>query len=234
MLNKFVIILMVSTLASNALPVEHSKQVAAAPAAATGPALYSIEGRIHPLNPAVSVPERWPADISLALNGGEYLGFVQADGSFRISGVPSGSHVLYVHHADIFFPPVRVDITHNGKFRARKLSHLRPSQVVKLPYPLMLEPGMPRSYFRIREQWNILDYMLNPMVLLMVVPLILMLLLPRLINDPETKREIENIQFPKIPTGVPDLSDMLTSLLSGKRPVEKEKKPIKGGARRRN
>lgn len=234
MLNKFVIILMVSTLVSSSLAVEHSYQVRAAPAAAAaGAGLYTIEGRILPLDPAVRMPERWPADISLALNGGEYLGFVQSDGSFRISGVPSGSHVLYAHHADIFFQPIRFDIAHNGKFRPRKLSHLRPSQVVKLPYPLLLKPGMPRRYFRNREQWNILDYMLNPMVLLMVVPLILMLLLPRLINDPETKREIENIQFPKIPTGVPDLSDMLTSFLTGKQPVEKEKKPVVGSSSRK-
>ncbi|XP_017856800.1 PREDICTED: ER membrane protein complex subunit 7 homolog [Drosophila arizonae] len=201
MLNKFVIILMVSTLASNRVTA------ARAPAPAAGPALYTIEGSILPLDPAVRVPERWPADVSLALNGGEYLGFVQADGSFRISGVPSGSYVLYAHHADIFFQPIRIDIAHNGKFRARKLSHLRPSQVVKLPYPLMLKPGMPRRYFRTREQWNILDYMLNPMVLLMV--------------------------FPKIPTGVPDLSDMITSFLTGNRPVEKEKKPTGGGSSRK-
>ncbi|EDW12478.1 ER membrane protein complex subunit 7 homolog [Drosophila mojavensis] len=226
MLNKFVIILMVSTLASNQVTAAR----APAPAPAAGPALYTIEGSILPLDPAVRVPERWPADVSVALNGGEYLGFVQVDGSFRISGVPSGSYVLYAHHADIFFSPIRIDIAHNGKFRARKLSHLRPSQVVKLPYPLMLTPGMPRRYFRTREQWNILDYMLNPMVLLMVVPLILMLLLPRLINDPETKREIENIQFPKIATGMPDLSDMITSFLTGNQPVEKAKKP----SRKRN
>lgn len=223
---------MVCTLDSYSMPVELPRQLVAAKSG-VGHALYSIEGIVLPPDPTLRLTDRWPADISLSINGGEYLGFVQADGNFVISGVPSGSYVLHADHADIFFQPIRVDITQTGKLRARKLCYLRPSQVLKLPYPVMLKPGMRRRYFRSREQWNIMDYMLNPMVLLMVVPLLLMLLLPRLINDPETKREIENIQFPKIHTGVPDLSDVLTSLLTGKHPLEKQKKAIAGASSRR-
>jgi len=36
------------------------------------------------------------------------------------------------------------------------------------------------------------------MVLMMVLPLLLMLVLPKMINDPETKKEIDNLQFPKV------------------------------------
>lgn len=35
---------------------------------------------------------------------------------------------------------------------------------------------------------------------MMVLPLLVMLVLPKMINDPETKKEIENIQFPKVST----------------------------------
>jgi len=38
------------------------------------------------------------------------------------------------------------------------------------------------------------------MVLMMVLPLLLMLVLPKMINDPETKKEIDNLQFPKVRT----------------------------------
>ncbi|XP_034473884.1 ER membrane protein complex subunit 7 homolog [Drosophila innubila] len=190
--------------------------------------LHTIEGLILPPNPELHVGKKWPADITVSVNGGEYLGFVRQDGNFVVSGVPSGSYVLEAQHPDIYFQPVLVDISYKGNFRARKLSHIRPNQVVKLPYPLYLKPIRRHRYFRIREQWNIMDYVLNPMVLLMVVPLVLMLLLPRLINDPETKREIENIQFPKIPTVVPDFGDMLTSFLAGKRSPEKQKKASTG------
>lgn len=190
--------------------------------------LYTIEGVIMPPDAELHVTNEWPADITLSINGGEYKGFVRRDGKFVISGVPSGSYILDIYHPDIHFQSVRVEINTSGKIRARKLSYLRPQQIQKLPYPLHLKPLGRRKYFRMREQWSITDYVLNPMVLLMVVPLMLMLLLPRLINDPETKREIENIQFPKIPNGVPDLSDMLSSFLAGKRSAEKPKKATVG------
>lgn len=190
--------------------------------------LYTIEGVIMQPDAELLVSAEWPADITLSINGGEYKGFVRLDGKFVISGVPSGSYILDIYHPDVHFKSVRVEINTSGKIRARKLSYLRPQQIQKIPYPLSLKPLGRRKYFRMREQWNITDYVLNPMVLLMVVPLMLMLLLPRLINDPETKREIENIQFPKIPNGVPDLSDMLSSFLAGKRIAEKPKKSIVG------
>lgn len=40
------------------------------------------------------------------------------------------------------------------------------------------------------------------MVLMMALPLLLMLVLPKMINDPETKKEIENIQFPKVTASI--------------------------------
>ncbi|KAM8717706.1 hypothetical protein ACLKA7_004412 [Drosophila subpalustris] len=194
----------------------------------TADELHNIEGVVLPADPQLRVGAKWPADITVSLNGGEYLGFVRHDGNFVISGVPAGSHVLEIYHPDIYFQAVRVDISNKGKYRARKLSHIRPNQVVKLPYPLFMKPLGRRRFFRLREQWNIMDYVMNPMVLLMIVPLLLMLVLPRLINDPETKREIENIQFPKIPTVVPDFGDLLTSFLAGKRSAEKQKKTSTG------
>ncbi|KAH8411930.1 hypothetical protein KR222_002523, partial [Zaprionus bogoriensis] len=187
--------------------------------------LYTIEGVILRPDPALRVGAKWPADINLSINSGEYKGYVRRDGSFVISAVPAGSYIIDVHHPDILIQSVRVEISSSGRIRARKLSYLRPQQIQKLQYPLHLKPLGRRKYFRMRETWNFMDYVMNPMVLLMVVPLMLMLLLPRLINDPETKREIENIQFPKIPNGMPDLSDMLTSFLAGKRNPDKPKKP---------
>lgn len=64
------------------------------------------------------------------------------------------------------------------------------------------------------------------MVLMMVLPLLLMLVLPKMINDPETKKELENIQFPKMNNEMPEISEMFTSLFSGGAPkqTEKEKK----------
>lgn len=50
------------------------------------------------------------------------------------------------------------------------------------------------------------------MVLMTVLPLVLMMILPRL-NDPETRKEMEQIQMPKMDT--PELSEIMTSFFGG-------------------
>ncbi|ALC41305.1 CG8397 [Drosophila busckii] len=194
---------------------------------------YTIEGKVYAPEvgpgPAPGMPmtstSKWQVDVVVSINNGEYKGFVREDGNFVISGVPSGSYVLDVYHPDVFYEPVRVEINPKGKFRARKVNYVQPAQVVQLPYPLRLKPLMRFKYFQTREQWKITDFLFSPMVLMMALPLLLMLVLPKMINDPETKKEIENMQFPKMGNDMPEISEMLTSFLSGKQP-EKEKKPV--------
>ncbi|EDW74388.1 uncharacterized protein Dwil_GK21889 [Drosophila willistoni] len=203
--------------------------------------LYTIEGRVvtpenccGPIAPNQGVVpalssggNKWQVDLSITINDGEYRGYVREDGQFIISGVPSGSYVLEIQHPDVFYEPVRVEITPKGKFRARKVNFVQPAQVIQVPYPLRMKPLMRFKYFQTREQWKITDFLFSPMVLMMVLPLLLMLVLPKMINDPETKKEIENMQFPKMTNDLPEISDMLTSFLTGKQPEPKEsKKPV--------
>nr|XP_016928855.1 ER membrane protein complex subunit 7 homolog [Drosophila suzukii] len=199
--------------------------------------LYTIEGRVSPPDsifppaqggrgaPVNKDAPKWQTEVTLSINDGEFKGFVREDGQFMISGVPSGSYILDVHHPDVFYEPVRVEINPKGKFRARKVNFVQPAQIMQVPYPLRVKPLMPFKYFQTREQWKITDFLFSPMVLMMVLPLLLMLVLPKMINDPETKKEIDNLQFPKMGNDMPEISEMLTSLLTGKQPEPKEKKP---------
>ncbi|KAH8350721.1 hypothetical protein KR084_004900, partial [Drosophila pseudotakahashii] len=173
----------------------------------------------------LNLPKTWLRDITLSIDNGKIKGFVRLDGRFLISGVQNGSHILQVEHPDIYFQPVKVEITVKGKYRARKVNYIQPSIINQVPYPLRLQPLVRRTYFRNREQWRIVDVILNPMVLVMVLPLLLMLLVPKIIKDPEAKKELDNIQFPKINV-MPELSDMLSSFLSGKKNMESEEKEI--------
>ncbi|XP_022230015.1 ER membrane protein complex subunit 7 homolog [Drosophila obscura] len=197
--------------------------------------LYTIEGRVSPPDSILAPGQgsglnkddnKWQVDVTITINDGEYKGFVREDGQFIISGVPSGSYVLDVHHPDVFYEPVRVEINPKGKFRARKVNFVQPAQIMQVAYPLRMKPLMPFKYFQTREQWKITDFMFSPMVLMMVLPLLLMLVLPKMINDPETKKEIDNLQFPKMTNDMPEISEMLTSFLTGKQPEPKEKKPL--------
>ncbi|XP_030377232.1 ER membrane protein complex subunit 7 homolog [Scaptodrosophila lebanonensis] len=185
--------------------------------------LYTIEGLVMPPEPQLGIKGNWQRLLTLSVDNGDYKGFVHQNGRFVVSGVPSGSYILYIHHPDLQFLPVRIEINSKGKIRARKLNLVQPRVVVHIAYPLVLKPLGRNRYFYLREQWRILDVLLNPMVLIMVLPLILMMVLPRMINDPETKREIENIQFPKVTQEIPDLSELLTSFWSDQKPPARKK-----------
>lgn len=83
--------------------------------------LYTIEGRVAPPEsifppgqgspgsrgaPMSKETSKWQTEVSITINDGEFKGFVREDGQFIISGVPSGSYILDVHHPDVFYEPV--------------------------------------------------------------------------------------------------------------------------------
>lgn len=180
---------------------------------------YQVEGKVFP--PELASDENyknWVQNTDIMLhtdNSGIFRGFLKSDGSFVINKVPSGSFILEVHNPDYFYEQVRVEINSKGKFRARKVSHIQPSQVIQLPYPLKLKALTTFRYFQQREQWKITDFLFSPMVLMMVLPLILLVLLPKIMSDPEAKKELENIQLPGLGTEMPDVSEMLSKFLGG-------------------
>lgn len=188
---------------------------------------YTIEGRVYALD-QFAVPPNWQANTRLHVNGGEFIGFVREDGTFIIHNIPSGSYVLEVLHPQFSYEPVRVEINTKGKYRARKVNYIQTSQVIQVPYPLLMKPLSRTRYFQIREQWRITDFLANPMVLMMVLPLLLIMVLPKMMNDPETKKEMEQIgSLTKFE--MPEMSQMMTNLLSGAPQNEKapSKKSIK-------
>ena len=95
---------------------------------------------------------------------------------------------------DYYYESVRVDINSKGKVRARKVNNVQPSQVNQLPYPLRMKSQGRFKYFQAREEWKVTDMLMNPMVIMMVLPLLLITVLPKMMNDPETKREMEQMQ----------------------------------------
>lgn len=108
--------------------------------------------------------------------------------------MPSGSYLLEVINPDYYYESVRVDINSKGKVRARKVTNVQPSQVNQLPYPLRMKSQGRFKYFTAREEWKVTDMLMNPMVIMMVLPLLLITVLPKMMNDPETKKEMEQMQ----------------------------------------
>ncbi|KAI4467381.1 hypothetical protein MML48_2g00007709 [Holotrichia oblita] len=162
---------------------------------------HVIEGKVFPLDVPYTQPN-WQANTRIHVNGGEYLGFVKEDGTFVIHNIPSGSYIVEALNSELTYELVRVEINSKGKFRAR-----RDEQNIS-------------KY----EQWRVTDFLLNPMVLMMVLPLLLIMVLPKMMNDPETKKEMEQFGSLKFP----GVSDMVTNIFAGAPPnPQQPKKALK-------
>ncbi|XP_022181811.1 ER membrane protein complex subunit 7 homolog isoform X1 [Myzus persicae] len=184
--------------------------------------LYDIEGTVMLPNLTTS----WLAETVIQLKGGEAVGFLRKNGSFLISKVPSGSYIVEVVNPNYVYEPIRVEINSKGKYRARKVNYIQSSHVHQMPYPLEFVNYMPAKYFYTREQWKVTDFLFNSMVLTMVLPLLAILVLPKLMNDPETKKEME--QLTNLKHDMPEMSEMITSFFTGNSPTaEKQKEKTK-------
>lgn len=191
---------------------------------------YKIEGKVVvPL----TTDQDWMSHTRILIDGGEYLGFLKNDGSFIVNNLPSGSYVVEVANPNYAFEPTRVDINSKGKIRARRVNNVQPSAVYTVTYPLKFKARGMASYFQQREQWRITDFLMNPMVLMMVLPFLMIMVLPKMMNaaDPETQREMQsqmNMLNPK--QNMPEISELFTSWLGVGKP---EKKATKSKATKR-
>lgn len=59
------------------------------------------------------------------------------------------------------------------------------------------------------------DFLFNPMVIMMVLPLLLIMVLPKMMNDPETKEDLKQITNMAKMSEFPEMSEMFTSFFSG-------------------
>ncbi|KAL8605193.1 hypothetical protein ACOMHN_031134 [Nucella lapillus] len=185
---------------------------------------FKIDGRVFVTS---SKEKDWVSATRVLIDGGKFRGFLRNDGSFSVSGLPSGSFLVEIANPTYLFEPLRVDITSTGKMRARKVNLLQPTKLHTVQYPMEFRERAKASYFQQREQWRITDFLFNPMVLTMVLPLLLIMVLPKMMNaaDPETRKEMQqqmNVLNQK--PNMPDMSEMITNYLSG------GKKPVKSKA----
>ncbi|BFZ15134.1 hypothetical protein BsWGS_18173 [Bradybaena similaris] len=193
---------------------------------------FKMEGKVY----FASKDKEWTMNTRVLVDGGNYLGFVRSDGSFVVDGIPSGSYIVEVANPNALFETVRVEITSKGKMRARRVNVLQPNLVKTVAYPLEFrERGRP-NYFHKREQWRLTDFLFNPMVLTMIVPLLLIMVLPKLMNaaDADTQKEMQNQMnvLSNRPT-IPDAAEMFTSFFGGASSKKAAKpKPIASNKRK--
>jgi hypothetical protein len=175
--------------------------------------LFTLRGKVN-----VRLDELDLENTRILIDDGQYVGFLRADGTFSIPGLQSNSYVVEVSSSRNVYEPVRVDINSKGKIRARRLNFIQSSDITLMRYPLNFESkGYPNYFFK-REQFRVMDVLMSPMVLMMVVPLILVVLLPKLINqDPELQKELQQQQQNLLQPNqnLPSLSEMAFNMFEG-------------------
>lgn len=177
--------------------------------------VYTIEGRVFPPDGPISASS-WYSQTRILANGGEFVGILRRDNSFVIHNVPTGSYVVEVVNPSYAYEPVRVEINSKGKLRARKVNYIQTSTVDPVAYPLAMTPVTRFRYFQVREQWRATDFLYSPMVLMMVLPLLIIMILPKVMNDPETRKEMEHLNS-LTRYDMPEMSEVLTSFFGGEK-----------------
>ncbi|XP_063674797.1 ER membrane protein complex subunit 7 homolog [Bolinopsis microptera] len=181
---------------------------------------YDIRGQI-----AISNDPGWQTRTLISANFGEYHGYAQQNGSFVIPNVKPGSYIVEVLNPNYIIAPVRVEISSkaSGRIRARKVDYVQPNEVMLVKYPLTFRVADRTNFFEKRETWHITDVFSSPMVPMLLLPVFFMLVLPKIkdMQDPETKKELEDASKMMSNPQMPDMSDMLTSLLGGTKKPKK-------------
>lgn len=69
---------------------------------------YNIEGKVYAPELFSSSEFNWQQDTAITINDGEYSAFLKDDGTFIISGVPSGSYVVEISNPDYYYESVKL------------------------------------------------------------------------------------------------------------------------------
>ena len=183
--------------------------------------LHIITGQIFSLQHDDTTTLRMSLmQTKILVNYGQFSAYPKEDGSFRIDNLPSDSYVVEVTHPNYIYEPFRVDITSKGKIRARRINYIQPALVQTVDYPLIFKPKNLHKYFMPRETWRIMDLLFNPVVIMMVVPLVMIWLLPKMMSPQESQQQRDSVQMPDY--SVPELSEMIANMFgsAGQRRTE--------------
>ncbi|WOO79522.1 ER membrane protein complex subunit 7 [Vanrija pseudolonga] len=162
-----------------------------------------------------------PLEARVVLDYGAKSARFLADGSFEITGVPSGQHVLEPLVPGYRVQPVIVTVPEEGDVHVQKFDAaalpLAVSAIPSLPYPLQLAAVGKDEYYTAPPGMNIMGMLKSPMILLMLASLGMAFALPKITEmldaDPEmAKQMLEQRQGWQRNL---DFSDALSSKLAG-------------------
>ncbi|KAG4096093.1 hypothetical protein H8356DRAFT_1683618 [Neocallimastix lanati (nom. inval.)] len=184
----------------------------------------SIIGRIYP-NQLLTDVNELTSDTEVILNSGEYITYIKADHTFEVKNVKPGTYLLQINTKNFVFDRYWIIVSDaNSIVAAKEASEIEFNigfiKENRCNYPLEVQAIQRKDYFEPRSYLNILSFLKNPIVLLMVFSCGMMFLMPRLVSglDEEELKEMKKSQgsmqdfMNKAQNG--DLSQMFSSFLA--------------------
>lgn len=183
-----------------------------------------VRSSLDPISPVSFYPLLNPQDLTeikdskVIIDGGRYSSPLDEQGHFHFD-LPSGSFVLQVLSTTFAFDRIRLDVSNDEIIATLTLPGTSWSKVgPRMRVPLELTPRSRYVHDVPPPSFSILGLLMNPMILMSVIPLGLLLLLPKLTEglDPEALKEIQQQRAaqPQAALEMPDVSQKLANFFS--------------------
>eukprot|EP00054_Salpingoeca_dolichothecata_P019930 m.124853 g.124853 ORF g.124853 m.124853 type:complete len:207 (-) comp23436_c0_seq3:34-654(-) len=152
---------------------------------------YEVTGRVE-IPEGCSDPTAFLQNTRVILNAGQFVAPLTRSGKFMFRDLPTASYLLEVQSPNYIYQPLRVDVpSENFDFRALKADFIGGGPTKKVE--LALQPIRPAQYFELRKGYNILELLMNPMILMMALPVVFIFLVPKMMEGLD-KEELEKAQ----------------------------------------
>ena len=133
-------------------------------------------------------------DIVLSNTNYTYTAQLNTNAQFYIDNISNGQYLLNINSIEYSYSNYLV-IIHNNEINDVQL--LQQGEYYKsMRQPLTIAPVFPHIYYTDRVPFDLLSYCKNPMVIMMIITLLMVIVMPRMLNnmDPEELAQIKKAQ----------------------------------------
>lgn len=140
-----------------------------------------------------------PVNTTLITLNNEFSTYTTPSGNFTFYNVPLGVHLVDAHNVDYSFSQVKMQLRindENNEIEKKCIEYVypgAPKQPIECEPSIILIANAKYQYFETRRGFSIFGLLKNPMVLLMGVSVIMMVIMPKMMEnlDPEQKEQMK-------------------------------------------
>jgi hypothetical protein len=170
--------------------------------------LATLEGRLQ-------FPDGTPFNVTslVTLNHGDLSTYSKIDGTFQLTSVPPGIHLLEVQSIEYHFGQVKIQLLKDAMTEPKCVEYMYPGAPKKpIGHPLELVAYATYEYYEKRPAFSFLVILKNPMFLMMAFSVGMMVMMPKMMEglDPEEKAKLKEQM-----ANQQDPTKMLSSMFEG-------------------